>query len=339
MMKKRESGLDIIKALATFFVVCAHFYLSVGYYQTPIISMKMYAMTFVRWGFMTAVPLFLMSTAYFKSNKTVSKGHYMSLVPIIITYVVLCSLRMIVENAVYGKIHTLNSAVKSLLSYQSAWYVGMYIGLMLICPFLNMIWKNCDKKQHRILVVSLIIITMVYPVTGYVFPSYFQPLYPITYYFLGVYIKEYRPKVNKLLLICTFAIATLINGIITIVTAKGGVFVQGILAAVDNGQNAITIAIAATSVFLFFYDIDLKDGIVNSLVKSASNCSLEIYLLQAAYNAIIYTYTGRFISGAEGYFWYFFITVPASFALSWITAAVYKSIYGFAAGKISKKSA
>lgn len=339
MMKKRETGLDIIKALATLFVVCAHFYLSVGYYQTPIISMKMYAMTFARWGFMTAVPLFLMSTAYFKSNKTISKGHYMALIPIIVTYVILCSLRMVVENSVYGQIHTVKSGIKSLLSYQAAWYVGMYIGLMMICPFLNMIWKSCDKKQHLILVLSLVAITMIYPVTGYVFPSYFQPIYPITYYFIGIYIKEYRPKVNKIVLVISFLLATIVNGGITIVTAAGGAFNPGILAAVDNGQNSITIAIAATSIFLFFYDLNIKEGIVSSLLRSASNCSLEIYLIQAAYNAIIYTYAGRSITSTEGYFWYFFVLVPASFVLSWITAAVYKCLYDFIAKNINKKNA
>ena len=327
MMKERENGLDIIKALATLFVVCAHFYLSCGYYQTPIISNKMYVMTFARWGFMTAVPLFLMCTGYFKIGKKATKSHYMSLVPILIAYFVLCTIRMIVENLVYGKIHTLESGIKSLLSYQSAWYVGMYIGLMLICPFLNKIWSSCDEKEHKVLIISLVAITMIYPLIGYVFPSYFQYIYPLTYYFLGAYIRSYKPKINKLLLIGMFIAATVINGTITISQSKGGAFVPGILAAVDNGQNAITIAIAAVSVFLFFYDIKIKNGLLARLVQSASSCSLEIYLLQAAYNAIIYTYAGRRLIGAEAYFFVFFITVPLSFILSWVTAALYKKIY------------
>jgi len=334
MKKERETGIDIVKALATFFVVCAHFYLSCGYYQTLIASNKMYAMTFFRWGFMVAVPLFLMSTAYFKSGKTVSKAHYMSLVPILITYVILCTIRMVVENAVYGQIHTFSSGIKSLLTYQSAWYVGMYIGLMLMCPFLNMIIRSCDKKAFQILVLSFIAITMVYPLTGYVFPSYFQFIYPVTYYFIGAYIKEYRPKVNKLLLLALIFACTLVNAVITIVTAKGGVYVPGILAAVDNGQNALTIAISATCIFLLFYDVNIKNSVVATLFRSASNCSLEIYLLQAAFNAVIYTYVGRRVSGAENYFWLFFITVPLSFILSWIGAAVYKFLYKAVAGAI-----
>jgi len=322
-MKERETGLDIIKALATFFVVMVHFYLSVGYYQAPLITPKMYVMTFVRWGGMAAVPLFLMCTGYFKANKTLCKSHYISLIPILVAYIVLCSVRMIVENIVYGKIHTISSAVKSLLTYQSAWYVGMYIGLMLICPFLNMLWKSCEKKEHNILIISLVAITMIYPLVQLVFPSYFQFIYPITYYFMGIYIKEYRIKANKILLIVGILLCTGINTIITVVNSKGGPFNPGLLAAVDNGQNALTIAVESICIFILLYDIKIK-GIIASLFKSASSCSLEIYLLQAAFNAVIYTYMGRIVSGTENWFWLFFVTVPASFVLSWLAASLYK---------------
>ena len=337
MMKERKTGLDIVKALATLFVVCAHFYLSCGYYQTPIASTKMYVMTFVRWGFMVAVPLFLMSTGYFKDSKTVSKAHYFSLLPIIITYFILCTFRMLVENTVYGKIHTFESGVKSLLSYTSAWYVGMYVGLMLICPFLNKLWNACNEKEHKILIASLVVVTMMYPLTGYVFPSYFQYLYPITYYYIGIFIKVYSPKINKFLLIFAYIGATFVNGLITSVSSKGGPYAPGILASVDNGQNAVTIAIASVSIFLLFYDVNIKGKILSTLFKSASNCSLEIYLLQAAYNAIIYTYMGRTVAGAENYFWYFFVTVPASFVLSWVTAAAYKALYNCVSKLIGRK--
>lgn len=336
-MKERKIGLDIIKSLATFFVVMVHFYLSCGYYQFPIASNKMYIMTFVRWGGMIAVPLFIMATGYFKSKKVVSKAHYISILPIVITYIILCTFRMIVENKAYGQIHTVNSGIKSLLSYQSAWYVGMYIGLMLLCPFLNKIWNSCSEKEHKVLVISLAAITLMYPVTGYVFPSYFQFIYPVTYYFCGIYIKEYQPKISKVGLALLFIIATSVNTIITIVNSKGGPFAPGILAAVDNGQNSITIAVAAVSLFLIFYDVDIDNGIIRKLLISISNCSLEIYLLQAAYNAIIYTYMNRRVNGPIEYFWYFFITVPLSFVLSWVTAAVYKALYNIVSKAISNR--
>lgn len=336
-MKERETGLDIVKALATFLVVCVHFYLSIGYYQTPIATPKMYVMTFVRWGCMAAVPLFLMSTGYFKAKKTISKSHYISLIPIIAAYLVLCIIRMLVENVMYGKIHTFSSAIKSLLTYQSAWYVGMYIGLMLICPFINKAWNACNKREHNILIVSMVVITMMYPLINYVFPSYFQILYPITYYLIGVYIKTYQIKANKLLMILGVVACVAINSFITIVNSMGGIFNPGLIVAVDNGQNAITVAIEAVCLFILFYDVKISNSFVSSLFKSASNCSLEIYLIQAAFNAVIYTYMGRIVNGAENWFWLFFVTAPISFVLSWIAAEIYKKTIGNVVNIVIKK--
>ena len=327
-MKERQTGIDIVKAVATFLIVYLHFFMCIGYYQTPIASHKMIAMTFLRWIGIIAVPLFLIATGYLKSKKTADRSHYMSLLPIIIAYVILCSLRMIVENKVYGQIHTVKSGVKSLLSYQSAWYVGMYIGLMLICHFLNRLFNSLSDKERKIFLASMIAITMVYPVIPYVFPSYFQYMYVLTYYFIGAYINEYKQDVNKLLLVVLFVGATAYNGVITLVNSKGGVFNSGVLSFVDNGQNAITVAIAATAVFLLFYKINIRNRFVAGIVKSVSNCSLEIYLIQTAYNAIIYTYMGRKLGSTEEYFYHIIILVPLTFVLSWITALLYKRVYG-----------
>jgi len=334
--KTRESGLDIVKALATFFVVAIHFYLSCGYYNAFIASTKMYVMTCGRWLFIAAVPLFLMATGYFKINKTVSRSHYMSLIPIVITYFALCTIRMICENAVYGKIHTLSSAIKGLFNYSAAWYVGMYIALMLMCPFLNKLWKSCSLRERRILIISLAIVTMGYPVFQYVFPSFFQSMYPITYYFIGAYVKEYAPKINKAVLALVAAISLAVNVIATVYYSQGLTFNSGYIGMVDNGQNALTVAIMSVCIFLILYDVKISSDPLQTAFKSISACSLEIYLLQAAFNAVIYTYLGRKYSGAEQYFWIFFITVPISFVCSWIAAALYKKLYGLVSGLFTK---
>ena len=46
-MKERQTGIDIVKAIATFLIVFIHFFMSIGYYQTPIVSNKMIVMTFL----------------------------------------------------------------------------------------------------------------------------------------------------------------------------------------------------------------------------------------------------------------------------------------------------
>ena len=62
----RESGPDLIRSMACFFVVGAHFYLNTGYYDELMAGWKMFVMTAFRWLFVTAVPLFFMLTGYLK---------------------------------------------------------------------------------------------------------------------------------------------------------------------------------------------------------------------------------------------------------------------------------
>ena len=325
-ISNRSTGIDLVKMVAVVFVVCAHFYLSCGYYSEPLASMKMYVMTYFRWFFLIAIPLFMMLTGYLKGNKTVSKSHYISLIPIIITYFIICIIRMLVENKMYGQIHTFKSAIKGLFNYQSAWYVGMYISLMLICPFLNKLWKSLDKKEHNILIGSIIFISMLYPVVLYIAPSYWQMLYPIGYYYIGLYIKTYQPKINKAILALAAIIAILFNAVVSIYYAQGGLFKWEVLGGVDNGYNLITLAIGGAAIFLIFYDVEIKNNVIRKAVQSISSCSLEIYLFQTAVNAVIYTYVGRYVKGAPQYFWLFFILTPISLVLSWIAGVCVKYI-------------
>ncbi|MBR4169450.1 MAG: acyltransferase family protein, partial [Lachnospiraceae bacterium] len=87
--KEREAGPDLVRTLAALSVVAVHFYLNCNYYQTPLSGAKMMVMTYGRWFFMICVPLFMMLTGYFKCHKTFDRVHYLSLVPILITYVVI----------------------------------------------------------------------------------------------------------------------------------------------------------------------------------------------------------------------------------------------------------
>ena len=108
--KKRESGPDLVRSIACFFVVGAHFYLNMGYYNVPLDGAKMFVETAFRWLFVTAVPLFFMLTGYFKKNKKADRSHYMALVPLAISYVVISVAKIVHQSrelpdcVVYGTV-------------------------------------------------------------------------------------------------------------------------------------------------------------------------------------------------------------------------------------------
>jgi len=336
-IKVRESGPDILRSIAALFVICVHFYLNCGFYSVNLTSPKLFIMTTARWLFMIAVPLFVMLTGYCKSNKTISKAHYMSLVPLLIAYVVISIYKMLLVNCFYGNLYTLDFAIKNIANYQIAWYMGMYLSLMLIIPFLNKMWKACSgRKEHNILIASLVFISMLYPIALYIAPSYWQMLYPLAYYFAGTYIKEYRPKVKKIWLVLIIIAMILIEAIVSFKFANGGSFIWNVLGTADNGYSTFTVAVTAACIFLLFYDVNIKSAVLNKAFKSISQCSFEIYLFSACYDAIIFFYLKRYIDLGEPFFWWIFATVPTSFILGWISSIIYKFLYKNISGLVMK---
>ncbi len=324
---EREPGLDLVRVFASLFVVAIHFYLNCNYYQTPLTGAKMMIMTWGRWFFMICVPLFMMLTGYFKCKKTFSKEHYMSLIPILITYVCIGILKIVVSNIYYGAgYYTFTSGLKAIATYQLAWYVGMYVALTLLIPFLNKLWDALTQKQHQGLILVLSIVGCLYPLTLYVVPSYWQMLYPFVYYYLGVYIRTYRPQGKKVWACLILLGATSVSAVISFLAAGGGVFDWEVLSQIDSGYSALTVVIAATAFFVLFYDVKIKEGIFTKVLAAISSVSLEIYLFTGIYDVIIFTYLKQHYQTAPEFFWIFFISVPLNFVCSALSGLILKTI-------------
>ena len=151
--KERIAGLDLVRVVAAFFVMSVHFYLNCGYYSVKLVGIEAFLMTYGRWLFLTCVPLYMLLTGYFKLNKTFGKEHYRSLIPILVAYVVISIMKVMAANHIYGTVYTAEDTVRNLLNYQMAWYVGMYVSLMLLIPFLNTMWHALGKKQKQVLIL------------------------------------------------------------------------------------------------------------------------------------------------------------------------------------------
>lgn len=315
--KLRQPGLDIVRIIASISVIAVHFYLNCNFYQTPLQGAKMFAMTLGRWLFMICVPLFMMLTGYLKCHKKCDKAHYLSLIPILISYILIAIVKIIISNIYYGTgYYSFGSALKAIATYQIAWYVGMYVGLMLIIPFLNKLIASLSQKEFKWLILASAAIACLFPIVQYVIPSYWQFLYPLVYYFVGAYIREYKPKANKWLCLAAVLVMTLINGVISFAASHGEVFRSDVLAGVDSGYSVITVAVATVAVFLMFYDMPGGKNVPHGILEAVSSASLEIYLLSGVFDVIIFTFLKQTHTMATEFFWLFFITVPLNFVCS-----------------------
>ena len=326
--KVRLAGPDIVRSFAAFSVVAIHFFLNSGYYSQPLQGTGMFIMTYVRWFFLICVPLFMILTGFFKNKKTISKSHYMSLIPILVAYFVLTMAKVLVAHRVYGVTYAEMNIVRQLFNYNFAWYVGMYVCMILLIPFFNILWNNISTKRDKhILLISLAFVCSMYPLVLYIAPSYWQMLYPLFYYYLGAYISEYRPHPKKIIVLLVALLSTLINATISFRAVDGSNFDWTVLGPVDCGYSTITVVITAVCVFLLFYDIDVKSTILKTVFRKISEVSFEIYLMAAVYDIIIYAYLGSRVYNYSEYYKLAFIIVPCDFILSWVTSMVYKLAY------------
>ncbi len=345
--EKRIPGPDIVRIAASFFVVAVHYFIKCDYYGTALDTPVMFIMTAERWLFMCCVPLFMILTGFFKCNKEPDRAHYLSLIPIGVSYLFFSVIKILLSNYYVGAEYDFKGAMQVLGDYSIAWYVGFYISLMAVAPFLNRLWHSLrSKKEQHILLISLACISTLYPIVslpvasetqavsvigslfGFVSPSYWQMLYPLLYYFLGCYFRENKPKINKPVLLITVIITVLINAAISFSYADGSSFVWLILGKVDSGYNCITLVLCAASMFLLLYDIEIKSKRVCRILGKISSVSLEIYLSSAIFEMIIFDRVGRMFFTIEDYAKLLFPLVLLNFTASALVSLIYKRIYG-----------
>lgn len=151
LTNKRIAGIDIVKTLAVFFVVCVHFFLNSKYYSAPVDSLNIVLQAYVRRIVLTAVPLFIMSTGFLEYKKAYTKVFYKKLLKVIVPYV-LITLIFVVLRSFGSDTLDLKTAVKSFFDFSGinyAWYVNMYIGLFLMMPIFNAAISSLDRKVFQ----------------------------------------------------------------------------------------------------------------------------------------------------------------------------------------------
>lgn len=193
--KQRILGLDIIRDIAFFALVSVHFFLNTQLYGLQVNSGKIYLATILRMFSMVCIPLFLMLTGFLKLNKKFDKKYYSGLIRIILIYAFAMLFNYTFFHFWDNRVLTHASLAKDILSFMdSAWYIGMYIGLYLISPFLNKLFLNLSKREEKILLISMLFMVSLPLVVNTfrikILPDWWVGIYPILYYFLGCHFSK-----------------------------------------------------------------------------------------------------------------------------------------------------
>lgn len=309
-LQNRNPAMDILRIVAVLCVISIHFFYHTGYYNTTADNVPMYFATVLRTLFSVCVPLFMILSGFLLCNKTLKKGYYSGIRKTIIVYI-LVAIACIIYKSCNGS-YTLTPLTffTGILDFTGAnysWYIEMYIGLFLLVPFLNIIYKNLDsRKQKNILLITLIAITILPSLfnefrfdslewwanpasnteTQKLIPSWWVGIYPITYYFTGCYIREYGTKIKNIYLIIALVVAVFGFGTFNFYRCYGMPF------STSNYVYWYGIEPYVMSVLIFLIISKLKLENINVKTKfvlwKISDLVLGTYLLSFIFDAIYY---------------------------------------------------
>lgn len=295
-MKKRNINLDVIRCIALIYILCVHFFLNANfYYSSPIWGTAMQIGIILRNCFSACVPLFIMLSGYLMNRKSLSWKYYGSLSKVLILYGLSCIPIWIFRTLENGEVFSLYDLFCSYVRFELyAWYLGLYVCLYLLIPFLNGMYHSLDNKQQKqVLLCILIILTALPSITNKfglaLLPIWFESLYPFTYYFMGAYLSEYADDI-KLSAVTTFILYLL-------VIISGGCFVNIWVAGkwyydiqlfVDWGNLLNTCSAPLLFLCILKCDFSKMPKPLSKAIETISLVSLQLYLVSYVFDILVY---------------------------------------------------
>lgn len=333
MNKNKNFNLDLIRAIAVFFVLSTHFFQKNGMYDEIITGKRLYVAVVARTAFLICVPAFLMLTGYLMHRKTLSKKFYKGLGKTLSIYLLSTIVILLYRNFFRQEGLSLWYCIRNITSFsQYSWYIEMYIGLFLLIPFLNIMYHGCkEKKQKLVLVLSFLILTtlpsMVNTYGISLAPAWWTDFYPLSYYFIGAYISEYKDEIrlplrwNAILAV----VAILFSGSYAYIRSYGQVFNRGAWISWGGFLNVMDTVL----VFLFLCRVNLNGIPVffKKIITKISELSLCIYLVSWIFDTYSYPKLNNLVPVMPERLIYYLAVVPFVFACSFITAFFIHLLY------------
>lgn len=214
MKRVRESGLDVVRCFATVSLPVLHSFMYAGLYSVSpneCFAISYVLMFSLRWIVYCVVPLFMMLTGYLNESTKIDVSYLKKILPIVCSYIVISIFAYII--VMDNTNIKLVDIIIALLNYTAdpySWYVEMYIGLFLLAPFLNTLWRVLERNHRMHLMILMITMSFATQINNLLLyqgnyvklvPAWWAGIYPLGYFFIGKWIKEYRPHPQKIKLI------------------------------------------------------------------------------------------------------------------------------------------
>lgn len=330
--EERNPGLDVVRCFALFSVIGVHFFKNSNFYDVPINGFGMFLLVLARNFFMICVPLFIILSGHLLGNRQVSMSYYLRLIPILTVYLlasIACSLYRLVF---IPNDFSVTGMLAGIFGYYTApygWYVGMYIGLFLLIPFLNILYYHIPTKTLKtVFIFSLVFVTAGGSlVNDYfpLFPNYWREMYPITYYFIGCYLAEYPLKLKRHTNALLIGIVIVISGVVSYCQSYGSSFQSNLWQ--EHGSIITTLQAVLVFHFLAHGNYSRLGKKMRKLLSRISSYCLGAYLVSWIFDNIFYNILNSYQATVLGRSKFFIPVTIAVYVCSLLLSAGLNNIY------------
>ena len=322
---QRRAGLDLIRCTALLFVVIFHAFLNNGYYYQPQVGGFMLLAGSVRWLSTGCIGLFLLLTGYLKSAETGIRNCWRRLPEVLFGYFLAAAVSIPVRHFFLRDMQSFGTWMLRLFGFSGVyygWYVEMYVGLVLLMPFVNRILSNMQDRDLLPFASVLLFLTALPGIIKLpVLPDYWRNLYPLTYYVLGAWIRRLQPRVHPLLGIGGALAIAFLLGSATVLSTDGPLG-----EAVTWEFADLWIVLIAALLFVSLYHMQLSTSAQELLYFAAKGC-YGGYLLSHLLDAWCYGVFPQWRMPAYYLLQFLVITVPI-YIMSILAGSVLEQLAG-----------
>lgn len=290
MNKTRESNFELMRITSMLFIIIYHCLVSTGgqliNHSSGLTKIFFELLSMI---IIVHVNSFILISGYFQYDKKIKFSKVKKLIGMELFY----SIVIILIFYILGKekfIFLDFIRIISPFEFQNQWFLITYIALYLLSPYINLLIKNLNQKQHKQIIVQLVIMYSVIPyITNQATFSNtgFSLIHFIILYIIGSYLKKYPVSENYhfknysnkkkitifFTIFITFGVLTflLYNFSQSILQKHPGNFITYIFNSISASSyyysNPIII-IQSIAYFLIFECLKFKNKIVNYISSS-----------------------------------------------------------------------
>ena len=287
----RTSNLELFRILLMLMIIAHHYVVNSGLTEVWSANDETGNSLFLAlfgWGGETGINCFILITGYFMCQKNFSWQKLCKLLFEVQFYATTIYLIFLIGGRPFSW-GELKDMVLWIPLGVGHGFVGSFIVLYLLIPFVNQLVKAMTKCEFQYLLVLLI---GVYSVVGTFVPFGFYEYigWYVTVYLVGAYIRLYgipliRSRLREVLfmLVSLLAVSLSILGIFYLIRIKGGELQIWTLYYFVSDSNKILALLSSVSLFLFFKDLNLPQ---TAWVNRIATATFGVLLIHGNSNAM-----------------------------------------------------